>query len=781
MVPQVQTFQMPDVTGYGGKAMPPRGARAGHPRLCLTAKSRVACSMSSPRRSRFLLADADSLQSATRAAIVIPAVFAVADKVIAQPQTSIMAAFGSFAMLVLVEFGGPTRTRLAAYAGLGLVGAVFTTLGTLCSRDPLLAVAAMAAVGFVILFAGAFGSYLAAGLTAAMLTFVLPVTIAAPNSTIPARLEGWALAVVAGIGAAMLLWPTRQSAELRRDIAVALRAIAAFAESDREGSSEEAQAARQAVDGLQRRFLGSQHRPTAGAAATAALASLPDELDWLLSFLAPSSANPPKLKIACSEDEEALAAIAAVLRLSADRLEGGGHRPDLARLDAAREGVARAVMRRLPELLSSFDEDTLMAALDAPFRIRAASYSARQIAGYALLATGAKPPELNERDLARPPAGHPGLVTTVQTAVAHVGSGSVWFQNSVRGAVGLAMAVFIAQEAGLQHGFWVVLGTLSVLRSNALSTGRSVVSALAGTSIGIVVGALLVIAIGTHAAVLWALLPPAILLAAYAPRAISFAAGQAAFTVLVVILFNIIQPVGWTVGIVRIEDVAIGFAISLGVGLLFWPRGATARLRRDLAAAYAGAADFVMAAARQLTEEGAADAATQAAQEAETGIHRLDDAFRQYLTERSATSVKVEDIAVLVGGATRVRRSALSLAALAAMVDAPAKLDSCARHLDHELQAVHAWYVTLGHSLIHHQPIPPQHIRDREGHAKLLGCILDATRTRQPETLNAAVVVLWASQYLDHLWRLEGHLAAHTLVAEPPRRGLPTSLRALAS
>ena len=47
-----------------------------------------------------------ALKSAARAAIVMPAVFAFADKVIQQPQTSILAAFGSFALLVLVEFGG---------------------------------------------------------------------------------------------------------------------------------------------------------------------------------------------------------------------------------------------------------------------------------------------------------------------------------------------------------------------------------------------------------------------------------------------------------------------------------------------------------------------------------------------------------------------------------------------------------------------------------------------------------------------------------------------------
>jgi hypothetical protein len=217
-----------------------------------------------------------------------------------------------------------------------------------------------------------------------------------------------------------------------------------------------------------------------------------------------------------------------------------------------------------------------------------------------LRATGA--PELDQPDAEHQPA-RAAVEATEQLAREHASMGSVWFQNSVRGAAGLAIAVYIAQRTGLQHGFWVVLGTLSVLRSNALGTGRSILSALAGTAVGIVIGAPLVIGIGTHQPVLWGVLPVAILLAAYAPRAISFAAGQAGFTVVLFILFSLIQPVGWRVGLVRVEDVAIGFAISLGVGLLFWPRGAAARLREDLAAAYARGADYVVAAARQLIEK----------------------------------------------------------------------------------------------------------------------------------------------------------------------------------
>ena len=167
---------------------------------------------------------------------------------------------------------------------------------------------------------------------------------------------------------------------------------------------------------------------------------------------------------------------------------------------------------------------------------------------------------------------------------------SIWLHNSLRGAAGLALAVLVADLSSVSHGFWVIFGTLSVLRSNALSTGQNVVRALLGTTAGFLVGAGLVLAIGTNTAVLWALLPFVILLAGLAPAAISFAAGQASFTLTLLILFNILAPAGWRIGIVRIEDVALGGAVSLVVGLLFWPRGAAAALGTALADAYRSSA-----------------------------------------------------------------------------------------------------------------------------------------------------------------------------------------------
>ena len=109
--------------------------------------------------------------------------------------------------------------------------------------------------------------------------------------------------------------------------------------------------------------------------------------------------------------------------------------------------------------------------------------------------------------------------------------------------MGLALAVLLARLLRLDHAFWVVLSTLSVLRCNAFATGRSTLEALVGTAVGFAIGALVTIVVGATSPVLWAALPVAVFLAAYAASAIGFVVGQAAFTVLIIILFNLVADI----------------------------------------------------------------------------------------------------------------------------------------------------------------------------------------------------------------------------------------------
>jgi hypothetical protein len=152
--------------------------------------------------------------------------------------------------------------------------------------------------------------------------------------------------------------------------------------------------------------------------------------------------------------------------------------------------------------------------------------------------------------------------------------------------------------------------------------------------------------------------------AAYAPGTLPFAFGQAAFTVVVVVLFNLLQPAGWSVGLLRIEDVAIGCLVSLAVGVLFWPRGAAGIAGDDLADAFRrGAAyltqavDWALGTRHEPPDAGAA---------AVTAGIRLDEALRGFLAEQGAKRVSKEELWMLVMATMRLRLTAYSLAGLQA-------------------------------------------------------------------------------------------------------------------
>jgi len=132
-----------------------------------------------------------ALRRATRTAIVMPGVFALGSVVIGNPALATFAAFGAFAQMLLVDFGGPRLDRAAAQASLGVAGAVLICPATAVSSHTWAAAAVMLVVGFVVLFSGVVSSVLAGATNALLLSFILPVALPAPASEIGDRVAGW--------------------------------------------------------------------------------------------------------------------------------------------------------------------------------------------------------------------------------------------------------------------------------------------------------------------------------------------------------------------------------------------------------------------------------------------------------------------------------------------------------------------------------------------------------------------------------------------------------------
>ncbi|MFC8662218.1 FUSC family protein [Streptomyces sp. NPDC057199] len=734
---------------------------------------------------------------AGRTAIVMPALFALCSQVIGSPTMATFAAFGSFSMLLLVEFTGPMPQRLRAHLGLAVAWAALICLGTLVADETWLAVAVMVVIGFLVLFSGVVSSVLAGASTALLLAFILPVTSPVPFSELPDRLAGAGLAAAASLLAITLLWPRPAAHPLGAPAARVCRAAAAQLRTDAShlaGGPDApshgqcrttADEASTAAADLRTVFDATPYRPTGLSSSSRAIVRLVDELTWLSSILADSAPSPDGHP-ACDADARSVRrAAAAVLDEVATLLEAPDGSPDalhaaLGHLRTAMADMERNATTRLPVHQDGAGTPSqvhpVIGALDLSFRAQELGFATLQIADNVDMAAAAERRSWLERVL----GGEPGtvaapLASARERAAAHLQPQSVWLHNSLRGAVGLGIAVALANVTGVQHSFWVLLGTLSVLRSNALNTGQNAARALAGTVAGSIIGTVLLQLIGHHGTALWFLLPFAVLLAGIAPAAISFAAGQASFTITLVIMFNIGQDPDWHIVILRIQDIAIGCAVSLLVGLFFWPRGATAAVDRALAEAYRDSARYLVSAVeyavgRCSTEPASADAALQDRLEASAAARRLDDAFRSYLAERGPKPVPLAEMTTLVTGIVGLRLAAdavLGLWQRAGELQPEPNRTGARLVLLGAVGRVSGWYrdlaAGLGPDSTVRDPLP----RNPVAEAELVESLRRELSDEDGQATDTAVRIIWTADHLDAARRLQPNLAAAAVAGKP--------------
>ncbi|MGQ9411088.1 FUSC family protein [Mycolicibacterium gilvum] len=603
--------------------------------------------------------DRDALRRAVRAAVVVPAAGAVSFAVAGgSTQTPLFTIFGAVALLVFSDFPGNRQNRAVAYGGLGLNGFLLITLGTLVAPYPWPAVAAMFVIGVAVTFSGVLSETLAAGQRATLLTFVLPACT--PPGPVAERLLGWTIALAVCVPAALFLLPPRHHGQLRRRAARACTALA-----DRLDGKVTPDDVQRAMDALRKTFLGADFRPVGLTAGSRALVRVVDDLEWVADRTGRGTGVTLRDKDAVVRVLRASAAVLSISR-PADREMA---RAELEGALLALRTLARGRWREdIDEILGAADDEQAVAQGRDLLRRRtiAATVSATGRVIAAAAAADARPVWARALGLRLPPTGAsdrllPETVAAAKITTGFVENRSVAVRNSLRTGLGLALAVTVTHVFPVEHGFWVVLGALSVLRSSALTTGTRVWRAVVGTGIGFLLGALLISLVGVDPVVMWILMPLAVFGSAYVPEIASFIAAQAAFTMMVLISFNLIAPTGWEVGLIRVEDVFVGALVGVVVSVLLWPRGATASVTRAIDSARFVAARYLRAAVLRITrgayEERTNEVVTlgHAALDASRVV---DDAVRHYLSESSGETDFRAPVVRSSNRATRLRGAA---------------------------------------------------------------------------------------------------------------------------
>jgi len=602
----------------------------------------------------------DALRRALRAAIVVPLAAAVSFAV-GGSQAPLFAIFGSVALLIVTDFPGNRSARALAYAGLGFNGAVLITLGTLVAPHPWVSVALMFVLGVVVTFSGVLSEIVAAGQRATLLTFVLPACT--PVGPIPDRLLGWLISLALCVPAALFLLPPRHHDELRQHAAAVCQALADCLEN-----SATPKDVTRAMNALWDNYIGADFRPVGLTAGSRALVRVVDDLGWLSDRVTAETGNllgdmkAPLVRVLRDSATVLLTPNVAQRATTADDLSEAladlrtisqaSYRDDIMEIHAESDDAAAVEVGR--KLLG---RRTFSATVGVTGRLirNAAAADARPVWARVL---GRRLPETGTAEWIMP--------ETVAVAVITKGflaTRAVALRNSLRTGLGLALAVAVTHVFPVQHGFWVVLGAMSVLRSSALTTGTRVLRAVAGTAIGFLLGVVVIELVGVDRVVMWALLPVVAFGSAFVPEVASFIAGQAAFTMMVLIIFNLIVPTGWSVGLIRVEDVVVGAFVGVMVSILLWPRGATAAVAKAVEDARAVGAAFLKAGVRRVTRgasEEADDRVITLSHDALEASRTLDDAVRQYLSES--------------GGKTDTRAPAITAANRAIRLRAAAEL-----------------------------------------------------------------------------------------------------------
>lgn len=601
----------------------------------------------------------DGLRRAVRAAIVVPIAAAVSFTVGGGSQTPLFTIFGSIALLIVVDFPGNMNARALAYGGLAVNGAVLISLGTLAAPIPWLAVTLTFLIAVAVTFSGVLSEIVAAGQRATLLTFVLPVCT--PSGPLGERLLGWLIALLICVPAALFLLAPRHHGELRRHAATVCAVLA-----DRIEGSASAADVTAAMDALRANFLGAAYRPVALTAGSRALVRVVDDLQWLCDRV---TGDTGKLLGPIGEPVvRVLRDCARVLRITRPAARSGERAQLAAALVDLRTIAVGTYRQDIVDILAESDDDAAVGLGRTLLNRRtigaATGVTGRLIASAA--AADARPVWARVLGRRLPETGIADRVYSETTAVTaltsgHLATRSVTARNSLRTGLGLALAVLVTVVFPVQHGFWVVLGALSVLRSSALTTGTTVVRAVTGTVIGFVLGAIVIEVLGVDPVVLWVLLPVVAFGSAYVPEIGSFTASQAAFTMMVLIVFNLIVPTGWQVGLIRIEDVVVGASVGVVVSLLLWPRGAKTAVQRAVDAARDVGARYLRAAVLRVTRgafEQADNQVNALSHDALTVSRTLDDAVRQYLSESGGPTDSRAPVVRAASRAVRLRAAA---------------------------------------------------------------------------------------------------------------------------
>jgi hypothetical protein len=523
------------------------------------------------------------VRRALRVAVLGTAAFVVVGRLLHRDAEAAAALFAIIALDGFTDFWGPPRRRFVRYVAAGAVAACAFPLVEVVRSETWLLLAATAVVTFATYFAGVLGGPFFAARFPVMIAFLYAATTPQLGRSVREDVVGWMLGTVAAAGASVLLWPASRRYPIRSLVA---DLAAELSRCLRPPAGADAATLHVLTDRLRSVTTARRLRTGAPAAPDRLLAETVHQTERLVAMVTlvttgvtgrVEPARQSEDEQLCSVVADVLDSVAAVIGSSPRSTERATRVPCPALVDAI-EAHLDAGRDRVESPGSTPDQvDVAVASSD----VRAVAVAALVLA------------ELVEawRTGDGGGLGVDALTSSgpVDSIRRHANLDSLWFRNSLRATVAITAAVgLVVLGAGSGRGFWLVLGTMSVLRADLSTISRTATTAILGTAIGYLVSAALLGAVGNDEYVLWVFLPVLLFLTASA-SGLHPLVSSASFTTFVVVTVTITNPAFDGAGQVRLANIAIGALVALAISVVLWPRvgtvpeGAVAHVLRRLA------------------------------------------------------------------------------------------------------------------------------------------------------------------------------------------------------
>jgi uncharacterized membrane protein YccC len=574
------------------------------------------------------------LRRGIRAAAGTTIAMATAITLLPGTPATVLAAFGSMALLGTADFGGSMRRRSVSLLGTGIAGAVLVVVGGLAALSvPSIVIVTFVVTGGLAFLVALRGSFANAS-PALTIVYVASAMVATSVDSIGPLLIGWGIAVTVAIPVTLLVLPRRNLAPVRSACVAALQTIAGLVADRSHGKPLDHAAVARSVQALQAAYLGNPFRAAGLRAPDRALLVLVGQVEALLTAIGRGGGYLQPVS-GLGRTRELVQQSAECLHATADALASRTPAPSAEPLvDLWQEQWDGAVAALGDPSLGTPAERVDL--VDTAFPDRAMAISVVRLNILVRRVLGQDPEHFDQsaHTIPEPPVAHPWRELADQVSLR-----SPWMRLALRTGVGLALAALVVEIIGIDHGFWVLLGVVATLRMDGVATLKTSLLALAGTFAGALIGYGLLVAEGTHPAAMWAGLVLITFLAVYTQATTAYIIGQAAFSLFVIVAFSIANwPPDLDVAVQRIEDIAYGAGISVAVALLMWPRGVVAGLRSNVADAIHRANDVLIGAVTDLINGGQRVTARELV-ESSASFSRSEEVVEVSLASKQADAV----------------------------------------------------------------------------------------------------------------------------------------------